>query len=69
MIVFRIKQIRESKNITAYRLAKDVKISRSYLSELENNKKTPDIDDVSGAMVTSNAIKNAVAKYLEHTSN
>lgn len=39
MIVFRIKQIRESKNITAYRLAKDTKISRSYLSELENNKK------------------------------
>jgi transcriptional regulator with XRE-family HTH domain len=39
MIVFRIKQIRESKNVTAYRLAKDVKISRSYLSELENNKK------------------------------
>ena len=39
MIVFRIKQIREIKNITAYRLAKDVKISRSYLSELENNKK------------------------------
>lgn len=39
MIVFRIKQIRESKNITAYRLAKDVKVSRSYLSELENNKK------------------------------
>ncbi len=39
MIVFRIKQIRESKNITAYRLAKDIKISRSYLSELENNKK------------------------------
>lgn len=39
MIVFRIKQIRESKNVTAYRLAKDVKISRSYLSELENNKR------------------------------
>ena len=39
MIVFRIKQIRESKNITAYRLAKDTNISRSYLSELENNKK------------------------------
>lgn len=39
MIVFKIKQIRESKNVTAYRLAKDVKISRSYLSELENNKK------------------------------
>ena len=32
-------------------------------------KKTPDIDDVSGAMVTSNAIKNAVAKCLEQTSN
>lgn len=40
MIVFRIKQIRESKNITAYRLSKDTKISRSYLSELENNKNT-----------------------------
>ena len=39
MIIFRVKQVRESKNITAYRLAKDVKISRSYLSELENNKK------------------------------
>lgn len=38
MIVFRIKQIRESKNITAYKLSKDTKISRSYLSELENNK-------------------------------
>lgn len=39
MIVFRIKQIREKKNITAYKLAKEVGISRSYLSELENNKK------------------------------
>lgn len=39
MIVFRIKQIREKKNITAYRLAKEVDISRSYLSELENNKR------------------------------
>lgn len=39
MIVFRIKQIREKKNITAYKLAKEVDISRSYLSELENNKK------------------------------
>ena len=40
MIVFRIKQIRESKKITAYKLAKDTKISRSYLSVLENNKNT-----------------------------
>lgn len=39
MIVFRIKQIREKKNITAYKLAKEVDISRSYLSELENNKR------------------------------
>lgn len=38
MIIFRVKQVRESKNITAYRLSKDTKISRSYLSELENNK-------------------------------
>lgn len=38
MIIFRVKQVRESKNITAYKLAKDTKISRSYLSELENNK-------------------------------
>ena len=36
---------------------------------LGNNKETPDIDAVSGAMVTSNAIKNAVAKCLEQTSN
>ena len=39
MIVFRIKQIREKKNITAYKLAKKLGISRSYLSELENNKR------------------------------
>lgn len=39
MIVFRIKQIREKKNITAYKLAKEVDISSSYLSELENNKR------------------------------
>lgn len=32
MIIFRVKQVRESKNITAYKLAKDTKISRSYLS-------------------------------------
>ena len=39
MIVFRIKQIRGKKNFTAYKLAKDLGISRSYLSELENNKR------------------------------
>lgn len=40
MIVFRIKEIRKQKKITAYQLGKDLNISRSYLSELENNKKT-----------------------------
>ena len=40
MIVFRIREVRESKNITAYYLSKKTKISRSFLSELENNKKT-----------------------------
>lgn len=39
MIVFRIKEVRTNKNITAYKLAKATKISRSYLSELENNKR------------------------------
>lgn len=38
MIVFRIKQIREHKNISAYKLSKMTDISRSYLSEIENNK-------------------------------
>ena len=37
MIVFRIKQIRESQNISAYKLSKITNISRSYLSKLENN--------------------------------
>lgn len=40
MIVFRIKQIRENKNISAYQLSKITNISRSYLSEIENNKIT-----------------------------
>lgn len=39
MIVFRIKQIRKQKKITAYQLSRDLNISRSYLSELENNKR------------------------------
>lgn len=40
MIVFRIKEIRMNKGITAYSLSKDASISRSFLSELENNKRT-----------------------------
>ena len=40
MFVFRIKEIRENKNITLYRLSKKTGISRSYLTDLENNKKT-----------------------------
>lgn len=40
MIVFRIKEIRMNKGITAYSLSKDANISRSFLSELENNKRT-----------------------------
>lgn len=40
MIVFRIKEIRINKGITAYSLSKDANISRSFLSELENNKRT-----------------------------
>ena len=39
MIVFNIRKIRESKNITAYKLAKETNLSLSYLTELENNKK------------------------------
>lgn len=40
MIVFRIKEIRKKKNISAYKLSKSANISRSFLSEIENNKKT-----------------------------
>lgn len=40
MFVFRIKEIREKKNITLYRLSKETGLSRSYLTDLENNKKT-----------------------------
>lgn len=40
MVVFRIKEIRINKGITAYSLSKKANISRSFLSELENNKKT-----------------------------
>lgn len=38
MFVFVIKQKREEKNITLYRLVKLTGLSYSYLSELENNK-------------------------------
>lgn len=39
MFVFVIKEIRKKKNITVYRLSKITGIARSYLLELENNKK------------------------------
>ena len=37
---FRIKEIREKKNITLYKLSKSTGISKSYLKDLENNNKT-----------------------------
>lgn len=40
MVVFRIKQIRESKKITQYSLSKKTRIARSFISELENNKRS-----------------------------
>ena len=40
MIVFRIKEIREKKNISLNLLSKSTKISRPYLFDLENNRKT-----------------------------
>ena len=40
MIVFKIKEIRESRSITLYNLSKNTGISRTYLRDLENNKKT-----------------------------
>lgn len=39
MIVFVIKQIRESKGISQYRLSQMTDISRTYIRNLENNKK------------------------------
>lgn len=39
MFVFVIKNIREKKNITIYRLSKITGINRPYLTQLENNKK------------------------------
>ena len=38
MFVFVIKNVRKTKNITLYKLAKITGLSYSYLSELENNK-------------------------------
>lgn len=40
MFIFRIKEVREKKNITLYKLEKETGISRSYLHALENNKKS-----------------------------
>lgn len=40
MIVFKIKEIRNKKSITLYKLSKETGISRGYLTELENNKKS-----------------------------
>lgn len=37
MIIFVIKEIRENKNITLYRLSKTTGLSRTYLRNIENN--------------------------------
>jgi transcriptional regulator with XRE-family HTH domain len=39
MFVFVIKQLREKKNISQYRLSQMTDISRTYIRNLENNKK------------------------------
>lgn len=39
MFVFVIRNVREKKNITIYKLSQMTKIARTYLVELENNKK------------------------------
>ena len=39
-----LKKIRQVYSIAARDLAKDLDISPSYLSEIENNKKTPSLD-------------------------
>jgi transcriptional regulator with XRE-family HTH domain len=39
MFVFVIKQLRESKNISQYKLSQMTDVSRTYLRNLENNKK------------------------------
>lgn len=39
MIVFRIREVRESKNITEYKLSKQIGVTCAYLSELENGKR------------------------------
>lgn len=40
MIIFNIKKIRESKNISIRKLASLTNMSKTYLSDLENNKRT-----------------------------
>lgn len=40
MIIFNIKKIRESKNISIRKLAALTNMSKTYLSNLENNKRT-----------------------------
>ena len=39
MIVFSIKNIRDKKNVNLYQLSKKTGLTRSYLRDLENNKK------------------------------
>lgn len=45
MYVFQIKRLRKSKDISQYMLAKEAKINRSYLVQLENGtKRNPSLD-------------------------
>lgn len=43
-VAFRLKSLREDKNLSQYRLAKKSGVSQSFLSTLESDQKTPTID-------------------------
>lgn len=41
-----IKSIRKKRNLTQTKFAQSLNISRTYLSDLENNRKSPSIDTI-----------------------
>lgn len=67
MVIFVIKDIRNKKNINLYKLSKVTGLSRSYLRDLENNKKhNPTISSLSKIAIALNvSIKDLFYDKLE----
>lgn len=65
MVVVILKSVRVKKNLTIGELAKISGVSKSYISEVENNKKIPTIDVICRLAVALEVKPEELYKYFD----